>query len=876
MPIDVRVINLYKLHIPKTKSFESLVGNIQKTSNKCYFTMGHYDLIDIQKIDIQNQSDLLSEAYDAAAGDENIEIDSFSSQKVLVFADKNKNQPEEKFQMFWDNVTDKHMLMMSMFHIDDLTDKGTIDLQSIVNEITDYFAKKELEILYYFTFDYSDIIIFCKTDDVARYVNTLNCLIYKDIYSTKKKKVIIDSFTFYGICRTHMLECLKQFAISNNDTVSSNENTFFAKINIGVQSYSTLKAFIQEVDKCPYSNKQFKINQIGRNDFAIVNTTATLDWLLYMEYLIDKYTTVDGTLIKNQSEVFSTFEAFIGAGTSEEIIEMNDKDTSSFESIPLTELNKECEILYNLLNDKPHLKTFSKPIRETMNSLASILKNGFAEDFVTCMYESFYHFIKYMSNKLCDKTEDEEKFVNTFNAYFTGLISLVNSGMHADRSFIQATAFNAVFYDIPPKLMAFYTALVYKMLDIMCGSNENRYDFLFTPDFSEKITVNQVSFPTPPPDDRILLVSINEQFFYSPTDVITTMGHEIAHFAGDEMRSRTERLTLYVKCMVSYIFIELIPQKLDKKYFDLIGDVTDVIIGQLNKVNELKRYLSTYYYYELAIAIIKYLKHNQTIHSYISKYAENMPYEEYCLSMRNCSAHTLDKFLVELENISMDFANKNNLYRMYESVTSALSEAYADLQMILLCGIDYKYYISKILHELADDNNLIKEDRHNFRTVCIIRLMIDLGVWSIDFSSDRESKAVNNHLSAKTNELAAFNDCFDIQKESLECRKKYQKVLNPISALGCTQERKNGIQDTNIKADVIYYHAIYCYLLNAAKKILETYNKQDKLELVEHLRVIFQSIKEFKSIEEIYGIIREETEKYKKKLRKDYGVETVK
>ena len=48
--IDAKIINLYKLHIPKTKKFSDLVGNSKASTgdHRYYFTMGSYDLIDIE------------------------------------------------------------------------------------------------------------------------------------------------------------------------------------------------------------------------------------------------------------------------------------------------------------------------------------------------------------------------------------------------------------------------------------------------------------------------------------------------------------------------------------------------------------------------------------------------------------------------------------------------------------------------------------------------------------------------------------------------------------------------------------------------------------------------------------------------------------
>ncbi len=43
---------------------------------------------------------------------------------------------------------------------------------------------------------------------------------------------------------------------------------------------------------------------------------------------------------------------------------------------------------------------FLLPIYEVRDCICSILKNTFAEEFIYCMYESFRHFIVYMTEEI--------------------------------------------------------------------------------------------------------------------------------------------------------------------------------------------------------------------------------------------------------------------------------------------------------------------------------------------------------------------------------------------------------------------------------------------------------------------------------------------
>ena len=352
--IDVRIINLYKLHIPKTKSFVDLAGatDLQLRNHKYYFTMGNYDLVDIMAAPIESDGEhILSQIHNMAekrkcnsdgdtigagnaSGKEGcIAEDEFSNQRLYVFTGADE-QKRNKINQFWDtgnSENDDHLFFVSMLHINDYSD-GRIDLESAIKHIERCYSG--LDYLYYFTLDYSDIIIFCKTKTVDLYLEAINKL----NYDSGTKKIVRDSFTIYGICRRYMLDQFTKIKeiLANTDAETvkrgieiflkgdKEDSSFFLKINIGVQNYKTLEYFRNKLEKlleyC--GDSRGEINQLGRHDFSLINDKATLKWLILAEYLIDLCTTV-GTDTSDEpgmhpgnkitsSDVFWTFEAFVG------------------------------------------------------------------------------------------------------------------------------------------------------------------------------------------------------------------------------------------------------------------------------------------------------------------------------------------------------------------------------------------------------------------------------------------------------------------------------------------------------------------------------------------------------------------------------------
>ena len=91
--------------------------------------------------------------------------------------------------------------------------------------------------------------------------------------------------------------------------------------------------------------------------------------------------------------------------------------------------------------------------------------------------------------------------------------------MHSDRQFIQAPSFSPVFFDVPPKLLAFYTSMANNIVKINKDTkDESNYSFIFRPNFSKNISVSIYSHPLTPPTDRLLMIRINEKSLYGLYD----------------------------------------------------------------------------------------------------------------------------------------------------------------------------------------------------------------------------------------------------------------------------------------------------------------------------------------------------------------------
>lgn len=143
------------------------------------------------------------------------------------------------------------------------------------------------------------------------------------------------------------------------------------------------------------------------------------------------------------------------------------------------------------------------------------------------------------------------EFLNTFCLY-------VQNSMRSDRMSMQTLDFNVKMYDVPSKLIAFYSSYVTKICGILSKSDNPRccYGFLTIPGMSSFINVREL-FKRRSYSYRLIQIKIPEYNFYETKDVMIVLAHEVAHYVGRRYRHREGRydaiISNYVHVYIKYI-----------------------------------------------------------------------------------------------------------------------------------------------------------------------------------------------------------------------------------------------------------------------------------------------------------------------------------
>lgn len=946
---DIRIIQLARWQIPKTKSV------LEHTGDATYLSIGYFDMIDASQVIQEKNIHPLLAAYGASrrhpdrrnSSPESMGLlsENYTVQELLLFTNVgNGGFSDTEISAFWSYSSP--VMFISLIHIDNAS-----RIHDIILKIKSCFAGRKY--LYYFSFDYSGIILLAKGMELKSYLTLMFRLNYEN---EDGEKLIRDSYSFYGF---HKAELKKIFdaldggidfeQAFDGSEFKDNTEQFAASVNIGVQNYNIYQKFLKKVQAIDPAVEEYGL--LGRHDISLVNREANLKWLIYVQYLLDHFTKSDSDAESKQNvcsgHMFSTHETFvkvkdIGIYKDSDLQETN--SGVSYEKIK-ENLDTLCNRYLEKLkqNEGRYNGEYGIPITAVKDSILSILKNRFAEDFVLCMYQSFCEFVGYLEEKMDHEDDDVEKFDDCFSDYFRGLNSLVNSAMHSERQFIQATAFNAIIYDVPSKIMAFYVALIDNLQDLMRSHTDKRYTFLLTPSFSNEISVRMISYSgEKPPHDRILMVSINERSLYNPKAVIRRMAHEVAHFAGDDLRNRVSRKK-HIKLSTIYIILSHILHGSflsGPDFFDLIESIEKILSANVRfsdsednyseellkvipdiadefEVNDRIKELLEQYIKKMLASYLEgkasresdYQEERENLWRYILQIYERsggMPEgileESYNRkSFSETQLEILTKFIYHDLTQEVSIINRDKEYLMQRgrvsqsviarvgsgilkerplgeyirALNSAYSEAFADVQMVLLTGLTYEAYLEGFVNEEnMDVGRWDSQLEDSARISMVVFALRVTGVWSqpstellfLKNSEEVRNRLLELHDKIEMQILLLKNSISDETKAAMD---GYFAVAGYFANADsyASVEMENIWQGAgaalgdNVQSYINEHLLIY--LAECIEKSVKRYQSEIKIK---YLRETINTVSDFEDVGNVFTTICNKLEAYKKKI----------
>lgn len=514
-----------------------------KTCDNSMDMFSYYDSINIVKIEGLGDQPL-STAYDFVVKyhknhklelrDENPEHAEFQ-QSLLLFTDIKDESDDriigytkEQIEEFWSNSDEEPILFMTMFHLG-----REAELNDVFVKISESFIGRRH--LIYFGFDYSDLILFYRGNSFQDYTDRMFRIDYQ-----VAEPLIVDSITLFSF----------DWQYCNKAT-----ETFMADFRIGVNDYTSARAAIEEV-KMLFPSTVFMWT-LGRSDIGLHNTEANLSWIKAVNDIL--------SVESNSSRWCTTRQLNIFTRVPENSQINGHTETAINISRIRTVLAKKSEAFKNVyVKCCTRLEVAVDYVWLNWLSNASLMASTFFDNKMSanmgiCLVPQFLDLFEYETRLLDREDLDIGELKEArlgMSSFFTSILTLIDSMNQSNRQSIQAPAFRVETFDMPPRIMAYYTAVSQLLINSLRDDTDGDgilYGFAISPQFTRVLKAQSLARQNVLPNDQFILIGIGERSLYTLQLTTEILTHEIAHLVGETRRCREKRSSYMLKCALHCI-----------------------------------------------------------------------------------------------------------------------------------------------------------------------------------------------------------------------------------------------------------------------------------------------------------------------------------
>ena len=641
-----------------------------------FHTIGNYDFIGVKSLD--NQKLPLYHKNNDFDGD-----NLYSSHKFYA-ALHNREDNAESFL----NNNDSPYMFVSMIHFNYSTDELTMNQYNYcLNEIEKRL--KGSNYIIYDALDCCDIILFLKAELCSQ-----GTQIIQDIDSITEVKYSYSVLSF------------------NIDRINTDnfENEIIDKITVCgiVDDLSCFPKWRKSLESECHQSDDCNIYQYGRmgNEDIIVNIINGSTRLLFN--MICKE---NGALNYSNINYKKTF-SFVRIHIDQHKDDQYEPYEKLEKAIELDRLKLEerfilaCNTAYehnNIIIDE----SIKQAALQVFNSCDYLSQKNFALDIRDCIKNPVSLFLQKIVEyePIANKSgHDLVEYNESIKKFTTGIMSIVNGSLQADRMFFQVPGFNAVLYDVPSKLIVFYSAFVQNVADLLKDNElNNPFAFLVCPDLYQYTHISKLFNEEERDDGLLLKVRIPVNSLFNTKRLMCELTHEVAHFVGKKSRNRKYRATLEVNMLsaeiIKYVFRKIDLSEYSKKSTSIVlKKMQNTLVENLNKeIDEVRRTFA-----ENDPSVDSFYSYQ----SYYKKILLNATFNYF--KKPNSTDKLLEIVFSDLDLIDLSFEHYNKIKYQLDSNMSRvqlhcisiidglhelMKESYADLIMILTLGLDVREYV---------------------------------------------------------------------------------------------------------------------------------------------------------------------------------------
>ena len=670
---------------------------------------------------------------------------------------------------FWD-IPEK-VLYISFLQ---LTNDAVINIDKIRKNINAIISKRAPGASWalYHSLDFCDLVLFTKglTYDIcSQAMWDLSVVRGEDL------AILRDAFTIYGFRQDFLKEAFRKLDQNQHPIWEGNASL---SVQLSIQSLDVWQKLENSLKEARIVYQAFRT--FGRYDIRLVTGALPGEQVLKLLHLLD------GMAEESADRAFGGYEITleaIGACTIGET-PTDTVQNRELEQAAAKAMKSLCSLSAKADTDSADY------VDETRCSLEALLKNGFSEEFVLSVLPTFLGFLKInievenYRNQIRLEKEDEYRLKESQKKmtryYFNSLNTLVLCTMHSDRQFVQAPAFNAMYFDVPPKLLTFYSAIAREISSSLKTDSDADYHFLIVPSYQRDINVRALELQmSENPSQHLAVAHLHESYFYDPILTIKLFCHEVAHYQSNRHRAdrakyifRTVSFQLLTNTPLNYtaeqtdgylifdILVESLADYLLNKFGEKMTNSTRNISFHLNDIRNFLRdnnYGLSFFEKPVDIHNIctgwqnsllekrrqnpmsfdecfhKYLEGiQQTLRSnFLTELFRNDQGSMYCYEVFSRSIAYYASF--PYEKLDNEFAY------ICDEILETFREAYADLRMIELIGEEFSCEDYKKLFLQVDEDSHYKYYQRILRHNAVLMTVANSG-WHKWMPDDGESK----------------------------------------------------------------------------------------------------------------------------------------
>lgn len=520
-------------------------------SVRAYKTFGNHDFLTISPVDGENASEVLKEMWNRTNEFSNGIKYGESIHNLFAVAQS------EDCENFWNEEKSFMFVSEIQLNLKDSADfdKQVDDFNREIKELLSAFNLKENDdFVLYYSLDCADVILLFKTDKYIKGADVINQLTIKSRYrhysysvcGLKPDLILLDE---------EYTEIIPKVVICSVFSDASNYESWLKAFkehypNEVTFDNHTFESVVSETDDLN-KGEFVHFSRLGNEDVCINIYNCNL------KHFIEMIAFEDGVLSNSNSLCSSTFSRLrIQFDVKfKDVVPSVKRKMDEGKSL-ISNLSREWKEILQKEDVYPFVR---KAIVEVLSAVENLEKKEFAADIQDCVRNVFSLFVSKIDELTNDNNEEQKnkfeirqytskKFNEDLILFTTGIMSITNGSLHADKMFIEVPGFNAVLCDIPAKLLVYYTAFIQMLVDTLNDSDSLKYKFILCPDLYLKAEVTPL-FYYQKTDSQLLKARIPIKKVFDPQMLLMELSHEAAHFVDTQIRCRQERVETFAEIM---------------------------------------------------------------------------------------------------------------------------------------------------------------------------------------------------------------------------------------------------------------------------------------------------------------------------------------